>query len=410
MKVLQINTVTGTGSTGRIAEDILETVLAHGDEGIIACGINNTSKRFADKVYKIGGRINVRLFHAAISRITDRAGFYSTYSTKRLINYIKQERFDIIHLHNLHGYYINISVLFEELAKMPVKVIWTFHDCWPMTGHCTYFDYIGCEKWKDKCEKCPQKNKYPKSIGLDNSTRNYLDKKRLFNSIDYTIVTPSNWLNNLCKESYLSSKPICTIYNGVDLTKFYPRDAYQLKKSYGIDDKFIIIAVSAGWDMREMDDRKGIKDILELRKQLDDSYAIVLIGFKDELSMKDLPKGITGVLKTKDLDELAEWYSAGDIFINPTREEVLGMVNIEALACGTPVITYNTGGSPETIDKSCGMIIEKGNITALRESIINCRNNNFLEASCVNRAKIFNKKVCYERYYELYQQMNLQSK
>lgn len=405
MKVLQINTIVGTGSTGRITEDILKMIIKHGNDGRIACAIDNSSGELSEKIYKIGGRKNVRLSHAVASRITDRSGFYSKQATKELVKYIEHESFDLIHMHNLHGYYLDISLLFEKLAEMPVKVVWTFHDCWPMTGHCTYFDNIGCEKWRYQCEKCPQRKKYPKSIFMDNSRKNYADKKHLFHLLEYTIVTPSTWLKNICEESFVSDKFVKRIPNGIDLGSFYPRDGSELRHRYEIEDKFVILAVSAGWNMREQNDRKGLADILKLRKELDDTYAIVMIGFKDEVSMRGLPNGIIGVKKTRSLDELAKWYSMGDVFINPTKEEVLGMVNIEALACGTPVITYNTGGSPETIDDTCGIVIEKGNIDALRQAIIVCREKNFKREDCMNRAKLFDKEKCYEEYYELYRQI-----
>ena len=405
MKVLQINTIVGAGSTGRIVEDILEMVIKHGDDGRIACAIDNSSEKLSGKIYKIGGRKNVRLSHAIASRITDRSGFYSRQATKKLIKYIEHEDFDLIHMHNLHGYYLDISLLFEKLAKMSVKVVWTFHDCWPMTGHCTYFDYIGCEKWKYQCGKCPQRKKYPKSIIVDNSRKNYVDKKQLFHLLSYIIVTPSAWLEDICRESFVSDRFVKKIPNGIDLRSFYPRDVSGLRHRYKIENKFVILAVSAGWNMRERNDRKGLADILELRKKLDNTYVIIMVGFKDEASMRGLPEGIIGVKKTRSLDELAEWYSVGDVFINPTKEEVLGMVNIEALACGTPVITYNTGGSPETVDDSCGIVLEKGNIDALRQAIIACRKENFEKEDCINRAKLFDKEKSYEEYYELYCQM-----
>lgn len=405
MNVLQINTIAGTSSTGRIAEDILKMVINHGGDGRIACAIDNSSEELSGKIYRIGGRKNIRLSHAAASRITDRSGFYSRKATKELIKYIEHEGFDLIHMHNLHGYYLDISLLFEKLATMSVKVVWTFHDCWPMTGHCAYFDYIGCEKWKYQCEKCPQKKKYPKSIFIDNSRKNYIDKKQLFHLFEYIIVTPSAWLEDICRKSFVSDRPVIKIPNGIDLRSFYPRNVSELQHRYEIEDKFVVLAVSAGWNMREQNDRKGLVDILKLRKELDNTYVIIMIGFKDEAAMRGLPEGIIGVKKTRSLDELADWYSVGDVFINPTKEEVLGMVNIEALACGTPVITYNTGGSPETVDDTCGIVVERGNIDALRQAIIACRKKNFKKEDCINRAKLFDKEKCYEEYYELYRQM-----
>ena len=403
MKVLQINTIVGTGSTGRIAEDILKMILAHGDEGGIAAAIDNSSEVVADKVYQIGRKSTSRAKHALAARLTDRSGFFSKKETHELVEYIKKEKFDIIHLHNLHGYYINLPILFNELSRLNLKVIWTFHDCWPMTGHCSYFDYIGCQKWKEQCMNCPQKKRYPKSFFMDRSYENYLEKKELFHNLDFTIVTPSKWLGEICRQSFLADKEVMVIPNGVDLEAFYPRDTSLLREKLGLKDKFIVIAVSAGWNMKDSDDRKGLADILKLSERLDDSYQIVMLGFLNDKAMEGLPQKIIGVKRTRSLDELAKWYSLGDVFINPTQEEVLGMVNIEALACGTPVITYDSGGSPETIDDDSGMIISRGNIKMLAEAIKKCKAENFSKTSCVKRARHFEKSVCYEQYYDLYQ-------
>ncbi|MEH2948867.1 glycosyltransferase [Lachnospiraceae bacterium 56-18] len=405
MKVLQINTIAGTGSTGRITEDILEMLLSHGKDGCIAVSIDNSSENYANKVYQIGQKTYSRYFHALAARFTDRCGFFSSTATQELITYVQEEKFDIIHLHNLHGYYINLPILINELNRMSVKIVWTFHDCWPITGHCTYFDYVGCMKWKTQCNQCQQKSKYPKSIIIDRSKKNYLDKKRLFNKLDCVIVTPSKWLKTVCKQSFLAKKTIEVIPNGVDLKTFYPRETSHLRERYGLENKFVVMAVSARWMMYDPDDRKGLKDIIKLSKILDDTYQIVIVGFLNDKAMKGLPKNIMGVKRTNSLEELAEWYSLGDVFINPTKEEVLGMVNIESLACGTPVLTYDSGGSPETITNETGMVIKKGDIRELAKAIKKCKHNNFTRDDCIQRAQNYEKLACYERYYDLYQRI-----
>lgn len=405
MKVLQINTIVGTGSTGRIVEDILMMLLDNGAEGCIAASINHSSDTIENKVYHIGNGRWSRGFHALATRFTDRMGFFSATETRKLLKYIEREKFDIVHFHNLHGYYVNLPLLFKGLSKLKVKVVWTFHDCWPLTGHCTYFDFVGCDKWKKQCYNCPQKHKYPKSFCFDQSKRNYLDKKSLFHMIDYTIVTPSYWLCSVCKQSFLADKKIRVIPNGIDLNVFYPREVMELKKQYNLNGKFVIIAVSASWNMQDLEDRKGLKDILELSQMLDESYKLVMIGFGSEKSMRGLPSSILGIRKTNDLNELAKWYSVGDVFINPTKEETLGLVNIEALACGTPVITYSTGGSPETIDDNSGMVVPKGDINKMMEAIKKCKYAGLTQENCVKRAQLYEKSHCYQEYYELYKEL-----
>lgn len=364
MKILQINSVCGVGSTGRIVEDLATSVESNGSNCVIAYG-REPSKTAGYNTIKIGSNFDVYK-HVIYSRLTDKSGFASTEATNRFIENVKEYDPDIIHLHNIHGYYINIELLFNYLRKSGLPILWTLHDCWSFTGHCAYFDLVGCNKWKTGCSNdCPQKNTYPASFFCCNAEYNYKKKKTLFTSVkDLTIITPSEWLAKLVKESYLNKFPVEIINNGIDLNIFKPRNS-NFKSNNNIKDKFIILGVANVWDRR-----KGLDDFIKLSKLLDESYKIVLVGL-NEKQLKRLPSNIIGIKKTANPEELAEIYTASDIFFNPTYEENYPTVNIEAISCGTPVITYRTGGSPETlIDDKSGYVVDKGDISQVKEILI----------------------------------------
>lgn len=337
MKVLQINSVCGYGSTGNIVVDLYRALKDKGHDCCVAYGRGTAP--IDVQSYRIGSDWDVYV-HGAMSRITDKQGFYSTRATKRFVKWMKEYDPDVIHLHNLHGYYINIEILFDALKQMDKQVVWTLHDCWAFTGHCAYFDYIGCEKWKKECCHCPQKRNYPSSLLIDNSRDNYIRKRTAICTLEnLTIVTPSQWLKNLVKGSFLQKYTCEVIHNGIDLEVFHP--TYKnLKEKYDLQGKKIILGVASEWSKR-----KGLQDFLKLSDHLDDHYQIVLIG-----QMRDaVPKrnNITYISRTNDREELAAWYTEADVLFNPTYEDNYPTVNLEAQACGTPVITYHTGGSPE---------------------------------------------------------------
>ncbi len=372
MKVLEVNSVAGLGSTGRIACQIADTVVSHGGEALVAYGRDLYAKGCNVPTYRIGSDFAVTI-HGLLSRITDRQGFYSKKATKKFITFIEEYNPDVIHLHNIHGYYLNIPVLFKFLAELDKTVVWTLHDCWSFTGHCAHFDFIGCQKWRTGCHHCPQKKIYPKSILLDQSKRNWEQKKALFTSIkDLTIVTPSQWLADLVKESFLQKYPVKVINNGIDLTIFKPTES-TWKKDHNIF-KPMVLACASLWDSR-----KGYADVLEVANQLPE-FQVVIVGISAKQA-KNLPRNIIGIQRTDSVEELVKIYSVADVFINPTYEDNFPTVNLEALACGTPVITYNTGGSPECIEKYYGYVVNKGDISALVEKIqaikykINCNIN-----------------------------------
>ncbi|CEK32856.1 glycosyltransferase [Paraclostridium sordellii] len=360
MKVLQINSVCGVGSTGRIATDLYKVLEEQGHECKIAYG-RGTAPEGIDSI-KIGSNFD-NYMHVFKTRVFDKHGFGSVNATKKFIDKVKKYDPDIIHLHNIHGYYINIEILFDYLEQANKPVVWTLHDCWAFTGHCSHFDYIGCNKWKTGCYDCNQKEEYPSSKVIDNSTLNYEKKKKLFTSIkNMTIVTPSKWLANLVKKSFLNKYKVKVINNGVDLDVFKPTKS-NFRENYNLNDKFIILGVASTWSKR-----KGLDYFIKLEAVLGKEYKIILVGLNDK-QIKELPKNIISINKTNNTKELAEIYTTADVFINPTLEDNFPTTNLEAIACGTPIITFDTGGSRETLNDGCGIVIEKGCIKSLKSNI-----------------------------------------
>ncbi len=391
MKVLMINSVCGIRSTGRICTDLAEILEQNGHTVKIAYGRENVLKQHEKYAVKIGGSLSVKL-HALKSRIFDSAGFGSTYATKKFIKWVREYDPDIIHLHNIHGYYLDIRVLMKYLKTSGKKIIWTLHDCWAFTGHCAHFSAVGCNKWKTKCYNCPQKQQYPKSSVLSNAKVNFEVKKKLFSNIpNLTIITPSVWLAQRVKESFLGEYPVYPIHNGIDLTVFKPTNS-TLREKFGLEDKKIILGVASAWDKR-----KGLEDFCLLKKMLPEEYKIVLVGLTAE-QISALPNGILGIERTDGVKELAEWYSTADVFVNPSVEETMGLTTAEALACGTPAITYNKTAVPEVIDETCGIVVD-----CKPELILEAlKKLDFKENDCLMRAKFFEKTKRYLEYLEIY--------
>lgn len=378
MKVLQINSVCGIGSTGRIATDIHQLLIEQGHESWIAYGRDEAKN--CKNTIKIGNKFD-NYMHVGKTRVLDQHGFGSKKATLDFIEKIEKLDPDVIHLHNIHGYYINIEILFEYFKKADKPIIWTLHDCWAFTGHCTYFEYSGCECWRiDGDHKCIQKRSYPSTFLINNSQDNYKRKRKAFTGIkDLTIVTPSKWLAKLVSESFLNEYPTKIINNGIDLEIFQPTPSL-LKEKYDIKEKSIILGVANNWEQR-----KGYKYFIKLAKLINQNYVIILVGLNKK-QLKSLPNNIIGIAKTSSVKELAEIYSAADVFVNPTLEDNFPTTNLEALACGTPVITFATGGSIETIDRDTGFVIEKGNLGELI---------NIIEG--INKKKYSYKEICVER-------------
>ena len=337
-KILFINSVCN-GSTGTICKNLYKAAVEAGHECCIAYGRGEAPEGF--NTIKIGNKFDFYL-HVLKARLFDASGFGSKHATKEFIKKIEEFKPDIIHLHNIHGYYVNIEILFNYLKQHPeIKKIWTLHDWWACTGHCPDFEYEKCEQWKTECQECVRTNEYPKSF-IDFCNRNFKKKKELFSNIEnLVLVSPSQWLCNLLKESFLNKYKCIVINNGVDTSVFKPTPS-DIKQQYGIEDKKIILGVASVWEKR-----KGLDSFLELAKQQDNEYQIVLIGLNSK-QIKQLPSNIIGINRTENVQELVKWYSAADIYFNPTLEDNYPTTNLEAIACGTPVVTFDTGGSPES--------------------------------------------------------------
>lgn len=396
MKVLQINSVCGVGSTGRIATDLHQILIEQGHESYIAYG--RDFPKNCDQAIRIGTKID-NYAHVALTRIYDKHGFGSKKATKQLITKIEQLAPDVIHLHNIHGYYINIELLFNYLKKANKRVVWTLHDCWAFTGHCAHFDFIHCNKWKTGCNNCPQKNTYPSSWVNDNSNDNYVMKKELFTGIkSMTIVTPSKWLANLVKESFLSEYPIKVVNNGIDLDVFRPTKS-DFRKKFSLENKFIILGVANTWSKS-----KGLEHFIELSNEINNNEVIVMIGLTQK-QLDNLPNNIIGLKKTHNIIELAKIYSTADVFLNPTLEDNFPTTNIEALACGTPVITFDTGGSSENINDKCGIVVEKNSTNALKKAIeivYEKRKSSYIDF-CIRRSnQLYSKIDRFNDYVSIY--------
>ena len=400
MKLMQIDLFANSGSTGRIAEQIGRHVITNGWESIIAYG--RSANKSENKLIKIGNKLDM-LAHGVLTRIFDNHSFGLS-SRKATINFVKEidkNKPDLIHIHNSHGYYLNNEILFNYLSRKQIPIVWTQHDCWAFTGHCTHFDFVGCEKWKTQCFQCEQKSEYPKSLIFDRSLQNYNIKKKLFNSLNnLTIVSVSNWLSDRVKESYLKNHNSKVIYNGVDLKLFYPKNSRDIiNNKYNLNGRYLLLGVATTWN-----ERKGLQDFLKLSKLLDNTFIIVLIGL-DKNQIKNLPENIIGIERTESQEELCSFYSSADLFLNLSFEETFGLTTAEALACGVPSVVYNVTACPELISNETGFVVESQNIKQLFNTIKQARNigkSKFTNA-CRNRAiSLFDKnRLCLE-YFNLY--------
>lgn len=363
MKVLFINSVCGIGSTGRICIDLVQELESEGNEVKIAFGRKDTvPEQFEKYAIRIGTDVDCRL-HALQTRLFDTHGFGSKKATQKFLEWAEDYKPDLLWLHNLHGYYINVEMLFEWIKQhSELQVKWTLHDCWAFTGHCAYFTMAGCEQWKKHCTECSQLHKYPSCIGKSSVSNNFERKRKAFTGVkNMTLITPSKWLANLAKQSFLKEYPVEVHYNTIDTEIFRPTPS-DFRKMYNLDDKIIVLGVASIWE-----ERKGLLDFYELRKLLDERYIIVLVGLSKKQS-EQLPKGIVNIARTNSSQELAEIYTAADILVNPTYEDNYPTVNLEAQACGTPVLTYRTGGSPESVPRE--NVFEVGDIISVAKRIL----------------------------------------
>lgn len=393
-KLLIINSILNRTSTGIIAEHIGKTAQSHGWDVVAAYGRKSYNSGL--NTYRIGSKFDIYT-HVIKSRLFDCQGLASTMPSKQLVTFIDAYKPDIIHLHNLHGHYINYQVLFEYLNSTNIKIVWTLHDCWAMAGHCTHFVRTGCDKWLSGCYDCPQTRYYPESYFIDKSRRNYNLKKTLFaNNKNLHIVGVSAWIAEMASKSFLRNADIRYIHNGIDLNTFHPTNS----KS---NEKIRVMGIANGWGVS-----KGLYDFYRLRELLPlDKYEIVLVGLEKQ-HFKNLPNGIIGIARTDTVEQLVDIYSSCDALLNLTYADSFPTTNIEALACGTPVITYKTGGSPESIDEKTGIVVEQGDICGIVDAIktIEEKGKDSFSTYCRMRAeRFFDKDKQFMRYIDLYNEL-----
>lgn len=392
MKIVQINTTCGAGSTGKICSAIASLLDQNHVENYI---FYSSGRSFDSHGKKYLSSWDEKL-QALCSHIYGNYGFNTFFATKRLLKELDAISPDVVHLHNIHGHNANLELLFNYFKKNPnIKIYWTFHDCWAFTGYCTHFTIEKCDKWISGCHNCPQYRKY--SYFFDRSDTLYNRKKELFTGLDMTIITPSKWMAGLVSQSFLKDYPIKVINNGIDLSIFQPKSS-NFKAKYNIStDKYILLGVAFSWGTS-----KGLDVFIELADKLPEKYQIVLVGTNKEID-RQLPNNIISIHRTKNQSELAEIYSAADLLINPTREETYPTVNMESIACGTPVLTFCTGGSPEILDETCGCVVDCDDKKALKNEVIRISTQkSFSLYSCLKKAKAFNANERFREYTDLY--------
>lgn len=394
MRIVQINATCGIGSTGKICVGISRALTEAGVENHILCSKSNG--------YPLGipcASPNYTKVQASKSRIAGNYGFQSRRETKRIMRELDRLNPDVVHLHNIHGHDCDLDLLFSYFKEHGTKLVWTFHDCWAFTAYCPYFTKVRCDKWKTGCEDCPQYRNH--SFFFDRSKQLYRKKRELLTGLDLTVVTPSQWLADLVKESFLKQYPVTVINNGIDLSVFGPRESDFREKHRISSDKHILLGVAFDWE-----ERKGLDVFLKLAETLDaDKYQIVLVGTDDAVD-KQLSPRIISIHRTQNQQELAEVYSAADLFLIPTREDNYPTVNMEALACGTPVLTFRTGGSPEMLDETCGAVVPCDDVEAFRGEIIRlCERQPLAREACIARSRDFDQNEKFKEYVKLYERI-----
>lgn len=416
-KLLQINPVLRTStSTGRIMKEIGELAMANGWESYVAYSKGRDGLPGSTSIpVPVGNKASV-VWHGLQTRILDRHGLGSVLATKRFIEDIRRIGPDIIHIHNIHGYFLNYRILFDFLSHSGIQVIWTVHDCWLYTGHCYHYMYAGCDRWKTGCGHCPQRGKFPRSLFADRSARNFRDKRDAFCSMPedrLTIVPVSDWMRSEMSESFLKDYRFQVIHNGIDTDVFSPQPALEseVRRCYGLGDRHVIFGIASIWS-----EEKGLNDFVEMAARLDSDEVIVLVGM-DRKQLDDvlsrcgrtaLGDRMVAVKRTADVHQLAGLYSTADVLVNPTWQDNYPTVNLEAISCGTPVVTYRTGGSIEAVAGDTGFVVEQGDIEGLVDAVRRVETlgkAHFMDACRSRAVKEFRKEDRYAEYIELYERL-----
>lgn len=398
MKIVEINSC-NYGSTGKIMCYIAEVMMKDNHDIYVSFANSRSNNIKRIKNHILIGSILERNIHVMISKITGYNGCFSHIGTYKFIRKLKKIKPDLIHMHNLHNCYVNLQMLFRYIKKHNIKVVWTLHDCWSFTGQCPHFTGSKCTKWKNGCFKCPTFREYPKSY-VDRTKNMYELKKKWFTGVTgLTIVAPSEWLAGLVKESFLKEYNVKVINNGIDLSIFKPSES-DLRKQLNLEKKYVLLGVAYPFT-----NKKGLDVFLELANRLNKDYKIVLVGLTKE-QISELPDNLIGIERTSSQAELAEFYTMADVFINPTKEDTFPTVNLEALACGTPVVTFRTGGSPEVIDNTCGSVVEYEDVDGMQKEILHiCSRRPYSKDNCIKRAKQYDMYDKFKEYINLYEEV-----
>lgn len=404
--LLQINPVLRVStSTGRIMQEIGDLAMQQGWESYIAYGRGRDGiLPCRSRIIPVGGRWST-LWHGVETRLFDRHGLASTGATRRFVREIERIRPDVIHIHNIHGYFLNYRVLFDFLSQSGIPVVWTVHDCWLYTGHCYHYSYAGCDRWQRECHDCPQRREFPTSWLFDRSRQNFRDKRAAFTSLrkgQLTVVPVSEWIRSEMARSFLRECDFRVIHNGINTDVFDICSPQAAREKYGLGDKHILLGVASIWS-RE----KGLDDFIRLSGLLTDDERLVLVGIKPE-QRRQLPPNVIGIGRTENVHELAELYSAADAFLNPTWQDNYPTVNLEAISCGTPVVTYRTGGSIEAVTPGTGRVVDQGDFAGLLREARSIRREGKAgyQARCRSYAlQHFNKEDRYRDYLRLYDEL-----
>lgn len=392
MKLLEINSVCGIGSTGRICTDIAGLLEQRGDTCTVAYARGNVPENLTKYAHRIGTAWDYRL-HGMETRLFDAHGFGSRRATREFLKWAAEWKPDVVHLHNLHGYYLQVEELFSFLKEQDLPVVWTLHDCWAFTGHCSHFSAVGCTQWQTGCRKCTLLREYPACYGFSSVSQNYARKRAAFTGVkNLTLVTPSRWLADLTRQSFLKDYPVRVIPNGIDLTQFHPVSS-DIRSRLGIPtEKKLILGVAGAWT-----EKKGLYDFFQLADLLGDSFQVLLVGLSEK-QKRALPANVLGTTRTESIRELAELYTAADVYVNASREETQGLTTVEALACGTPVVVYNETAVPESVDPTCGLVVPYG-----AENLYHALGQlHCTEDACLARAAQYDRTDRFRAYLDLY--------
>lgn len=367
MKIVQINAVNGILSTGRTTRELSNELRKRGHDSYVIYAEGDGMEE--EQSYRMGNWWGHKL-HGLCSRISGLQGYYSKYSTRKMLCYLKKLQPDIIHLRNLHSNYIHVNMLLRYLAKEQIPTVITLHDCWFYTGRCSHYTINKCEQWKTACKRCPNNRNNMPSWFFDRSKKMWLDKKKYFSRLEHlAVVGVSDWITKEASQSFLScGKIMKRIYNWIDLERFSPRDSREFRHSIGLDDRFILLGVASKWEIG-----KGLHRFLTLAEKLPEDFMVILVGAIDEEVL--LPGNVRNIPFCTDLDQLAMLYSVSDVLVSLSREETFGKVMAEALACGTPLVVYNSTACPELVGERCGYVATHNRLKEIYDGILQIYEN-----------------------------------